>query len=95
MTEYLVTLVSSSAAMDGGCTAVAEVSAAMVTAGAQNRYRLIGGAAVLLHSERLGLDLPLRTTGDADFGVSPHVLRDPGLLDHTQCGSTQMAAESR
>lgn len=35
----------------------------------------------MLHIERLGLDLPLRATGDADFGVPPHVLRRPDLVD--------------
>lgn len=27
------------------------------------------------------LDLPLRATGDADFGVPPHVLRSPDLVE--------------
>ena len=35
----------------------------------------------MLHIQRLALDLPLRATGDADFGVSPHVLRRPDLID--------------
>jgi hypothetical protein len=35
----------------------------------------------MLHIQRLELDLPLRATGDADFGVSPHVLRRPDLID--------------
>jgi hypothetical protein len=67
--------------MDGGFTAIADVSAAMRSAGAENDYRLIGGVNVMLHVQRLGLDLPLRATGDADFGVPPHVLRRPDLVD--------------
>lgn len=80
MTGPKVVLASLSAAMDGGFTAIADVSAAMAAAGAANDYRLIGGVAVMLHIERLGLDLPLRATGDADFGVPPHVLRRPDLV---------------
>lgn len=67
--------------MDGGFTGIADVSKAMVTAGALDDYRLIGGTAVMLHIQRLGLDLPLRATGDADIGVSPHVLRNARLVD--------------
>lgn len=67
--------------MDGGFVAIADVSKAMTTAGAANEYRLIGGVTVMLHIQRLGLDLPLRATGDADFGVPPHVLRRPELVE--------------
>jgi hypothetical protein len=74
-------LASLSAAMDGGFIAIADVSTAMATGGAAHDYRLIGGVAVMLHIERLGLDLPLRATGDADFGIPPHVLRGPALVD--------------
>ena len=35
---------------------------------------------MLLHVQRLGLDLPLRATGDADFGIPPHLLRDQELV---------------
>jgi len=80
MTEHVV-LASLSAAMDGGFTAISEVSAAMTTAGAEDDYRLIGGVAVMLHVQRLGLDLPLRATGDADFGMPPYVLRQPELVE--------------
>lgn len=73
------TLVSLSAAMDGSLTAIADVAAALGKAGARNDHRLIGGVAVMLHIQRLRLDIPLRATGDADFGVPPHVLRDPHL----------------
>lgn len=80
MTAPKVALASLSAAMDGGFTAIADVSAAMAAAGAADDYRLIGGVTVMLHIGRLGLDLPLRATGDADFGVPPHVLRTPDLV---------------
>lgn len=80
MSAEKVVLVSLSAAMDGGFTAIADVSNAMRSAGAEADYRLIGGVTVMLHLQRLGLDVPLRATGDADFGVPPHVLREPGLL---------------
>ncbi len=66
--------------MDGGFIAIAEVSSAMTDVGATDDYRLIGGVAVLLHIQRLGLDLPLRATGDADFGVPPHLLKEPALV---------------
>ena len=67
--------------MDGGFTAIADVGRAMSSADASNDYRLIGGVSVMLHIQRLDLDLPLRATGDADFGVPPHVLRRPDLID--------------
>ena len=66
--------------MDGGLTAVADVSGAMTTAGVADDYRLIGGVTVMLHVQRLGLGLPLRATGDADFGVPPFVLRQADLV---------------
>jgi hypothetical protein len=80
MTAGPATLASLSAAMDGGFTAIADVSAALGAAGAADQHRLIGGVAVMLHVQRLRLDLPLRATGDADFGVPPHVLREPTLV---------------
>jgi hypothetical protein len=76
----VVVLPSLSAAMDGGFVAIADVSEAMREAGAGDDHRLIGGVTVMLHVQRLGLDLPLRATGDADFGVPPFVLRDTGLV---------------
>lgn len=79
MTTRRVVLASFSAAMDGSFVAIADVSGAM-EAGAADDYRLIGGVAVMLHVQRLRLDLPLRATGDADFGVPPHALRDPRLV---------------
>jgi hypothetical protein len=80
VTEQAVILGSLSAAMDGGFVAIADISDAMSAVGASDDYRLIGGVAVLLHVQRLGLDLPLRVTGDADFGVPPHLLRDHELV---------------
>jgi hypothetical protein len=79
VTERPVILASLSAAMDGGFVAIADISNAMTAIGAPDDYRLIGGVAVLLHVQRLGLDLPLRATGDADFGVPPHLLKDHAL----------------
>lgn len=79
-----VTLVSLSAAMDGALVAIADVVGALRSVGADNDYRLIGGVAVLLHVQRLGLDLPLRATGDADIGVPPALLRDPALAGHVE-----------
>ena len=81
MTAPTAVLVSLSAAMDGGLTGIADVSTVMAAAGASDEYRLIGGVAVMLHVQRLGLDLPLRATGDADVGIPPHVLRRPTLVD--------------
>lgn len=81
MSPAKVVLASLSAAMDGGFTAIADVSEAMSAAGTEGDYRLIGGVTVMLHIQRLGLDLPLRATGDADFGVPPHVLRRPDLVE--------------
>jgi hypothetical protein len=67
--------------MDGGFTAIAGVAAAMAASGTAEQHRLIGGVAVMLNVQRLALDIPLRATGDADFGVPPHVLRAPELVD--------------
>lgn len=72
-----VVLPSLSAAMDGGFTAIADVATAMAASGASDPHRFIGGVAVMLHVQRLALDIPLRATGDADFGGPPHVLREP------------------
>lgn len=79
MTKAFV-LASESAAMDGGLTAIAEVAEALREVGLAHDTRLIGGVTVLLHIQRLGLDLPLRATGDADFGIPPYVLRSPDLV---------------
>lgn len=81
--------------MDGGLTAVADISGAMKTAGAADNYRLIGGVTVLLHVLRLGLDLPLRATGDADFGVPPFVLRQANLVEAIEALGYQKTAGNR
>lgn len=67
--------------MDGGFTAVSDVSRAMAATGTAAEYRLIGGMTVMLHVQRLGLDLPLPGTADADFGVPRHVLRESDLVE--------------
>lgn len=66
--------------MDGGFTAITDVSQALADADASDHYRLIGGVSVMLHIQRLGIGLPLRATGDADFGVPLHVLKEPKLV---------------
>ena len=71
---------SSSAAMDDGFTGIADVSAALAAIGASDGWRVIGGVAVMLHQQRLALDLPIRSTADADLGVAPQPLRDAGLI---------------
>ncbi len=76
-----VVLASVSRAMDGGLTAIAEISEILVAMGKLDKSRLIGGVAVLLHQQRLSIDLPLRATGDADFGLTPYLLRDRELVD--------------
>ena len=53
MSERPVVLHSLSAAMDGGFTAIHDVSSAMSAVGAQGDYRLIGGVSVMLHVQRL------------------------------------------
>lgn len=78
------TVVSMSAASDGSYTAVVDMAEAAARAGVADHYRLFGGVAVVLHVERLGLVLPLRSTGDADCGVPPHVLRDGRLVDEIE-----------
>jgi hypothetical protein len=70
--------------MDGALVAIADVVGALRAIGADDDYRLIGGVAVLLHVQRLGLDLPLRATGDADIGVPPALLRDAALAEHVE-----------
>ena len=66
--------------MDGGLTAIAEASGILAATGKLTESRLIGGVAVLLHQQRLSIDLPLRATADADFGIPPYLLREPELV---------------
>jgi len=95
MPDNPVVMQSSSAAMDGGFTAVADVTGAMEAAGVQGDYRLIGGVTVVLHVQRLGLDVPLRATGDADFGVPPFVLQQAGLVDSIEALGYRKTAGNR
>lgn len=81
--------------MDGGFIAIADVADAMVEVGATEDYRLIGGVAVLLHIQRLGLDLPLRATGDADFGVPPHLLQEVALVPAIEARGYEKVAGNR
>ncbi len=90
-----VTLASLSAAMDGGFIAIADVATAIGNIGAGDDYRLIGGVAVLLHVQRLGLDLPLRATGDADFGVPLHLLNEPALVPAIEALGYEKVAGNR
>jgi hypothetical protein len=79
-----VMLASLSGAMDGGFVGVADVADVMQQVGAMSDHRLIGGIAVLLHIQRLGLELARRVTGDADFGVPRHVRHDPSLVEEIE-----------
>jgi hypothetical protein len=90
-----VTLPSLSAAMDGALVAIADVASALQAVGAGDDYRLIGGVTVLLHVQRLGLDLPLRATGDADIGVPPALLRDAALVEHVEALGYQRVRSNR
>jgi hypothetical protein len=93
--QEAVTLASLSAAMDGGFVAISDVATAMASIGASNDYRLIGGVAVLLHVQRLELDLPLRATGDADFGVPLHLLDQPSLVPAIEALGYEKVAGNR
>jgi hypothetical protein len=94
MTNRLV-LASLSGAMDGGLTAIAEVADILARAGMLEQSRLIGGVTVLLHQQRLNIDLPLRATGDADFGVPPYLLRDPDLVGAIEARGYKKVAGNR
>lgn len=69
-------LVSESLATDGGYVAIGDM--ARILDG--RNHRLIGGIAVMIHLQRLGSDLPIRATGDADFGIPLGLLQDDALL---------------
>lgn len=56
------------------------MSRALETAGVGDGYRLIGGVAVMLHIQHMGLDLPIRSTGDADYGIPPVILSEGNLV---------------
>ncbi len=94
MTDRLV-LGSLSGAMDGGLTAIAEVAEILARSGMLEQSRLIGGVTVFLHQQRLGVDLPLRATGDADFGVPPFLLREPDLVAAIEARGYRKVAGNR
>lgn len=81
--------------MDGGFVGVADVAGIMGHVGVADSHRLIGGLAVMLHVQRLGLDLPLRATGDSDFGVAPYILRDGTLITQIEALGYQRVAGNR
>jgi hypothetical protein len=94
MTDRLA-LGSLSGAMDGGLTAIAEVAQILSDSNMLEHSRLIGGVTVLLHQKRLGVDLPLRATGDADFGVPPFLLREPELVTAIEARGYKKVAGNR
>ena len=71
---------SESLATDGGLIAITDVSQAMSDTGLESDYRVVGGIAVMLHVLRTGVDIPIRSTGDADYGVPPRVLTEGKLV---------------
>ena len=75
-----ILLLSDSLATDGGLIAIADVSEAMRDAGLEFGYRVVGGIAVMLHVLRTEVDIPIRSTGDADYGVPPRVLTEGHLV---------------
>lgn len=94
MTRRLM-LASLSGAMDGGLTAIAEVGDVLGEAGMLDQCRLIGGVTVLVHQMRLNVDLPLRATGDADFGLPRLLLRDTSIADAIEARGYQKVLGNR
>lgn len=87
-----VQLISDSLATDGGYVAIRDM--ARILNG--RNHRLIGGIAVMIHLLRLGSDLPLRATGDADFGVPPSMLQDDAdLVDQIEAIGYRKVAGNR
>jgi hypothetical protein len=80
--------------MDGGLTAIADVSRVLEQIGL-DQHRLIGGVNVMLHIQRLGLDLPVRSTADADFGVPPIALRETHLVEAIEALGYRKVAGNR
>lgn len=72
-----VRLVSTSRASDGSFTAISEIGALL----RDEQHRLIGGVAIVLYQHRLGLEHPVRSTADADFGILPYALKDDSLIE--------------
>lgn len=79
MPDDVLELRTTSAATDGGFIAIADVATALEVVGLVDGYRLLGGIAVMLHVLRTGVDVPLRVTGDADYGVPPQLLQEGAL----------------
>lgn len=75
---------SESLLTDGGLIAIADVTRAVISAGVESQYRVLGGTAVMLHVIRTGVDTPIRSTGDADYGVPPRVLVDGDLVNEIE-----------
>lgn len=87
-----VHLISDSLATDGGYVAIGDM--ARILDG--RNHRLIGGIAVMIHVQRLGSDLPLRATGDADFGIPLGLLQDDAsLVDLIEAGGYRKEAGNR
>lgn len=95
MSEQRVVLTSVSAAMDGAFTAIAEVSQEMAASSGRDNHRLIGGVPSCSTSNGLASAMPIRATGDADFGVAPYVLREPGLVDSIEEAGYRKVAGNR
>src|SRR5664280_1507039 len=84
---------SESLATDGGLIAITDVSEAMSETGLESDYRVVGGIALMLHVLRTGVDTPIRSTGDADYGVpSGSHGRKLGLRFPTRSGHGGYAA---
>lgn len=84
LAENRMVFLSNSLATDGGLAAIADVSTIMQEAGLVSDYRIIGGIAVMLHVLRTGVDVPIRATGDADYGVLPRVLLHSDLVSRIE-----------
>jgi hypothetical protein len=75
---------SGSLATDGGLIAITDVSGAMSDTGLESDYRALGGIPVMLHVLRTGAAIPIRSTGDADYGVPPRVLTEGRLVQEIE-----------
>lgn len=79
-----ILLLSESQATDGGLIAITDVSEAMRDAGLEFGYRVVGGIAVMLHVLHTGVDIAIRSTGDADYGVPLRVLTEGHLVEEIE-----------
>jgi len=82
-TDRLV-MMSPSAADDGGFVAMADVTRAAGLAEMGAGLPAARWDRRDAHILRLGIDVPLRRTGDADFGVPPHVLKSGRLVEELE-----------